>query len=163
MCRIKDRLKAHIVKQGDCWLWRSAIGKNRYGTLRVNGATRVAHRVSWEVHNRRKIPHGLILLHSCDTKACINPKHLKPGTYWKNTQEARQRNLLCCGDRNRSSKLTAERALEIRRRYKSGVSMRSMAIEYGVGVNAIYNVVNKYTWKNPIVTSCVDAIGTYSI
>jgi len=49
-----------------------------------------AHRVSYE-HHVQPITNGLHILHSCDTPACINPKHLREGTPKENGEDKAQR------------------------------------------------------------------------
>lgn len=147
MCRVKDKLKANIVKHGGCWLWRSAIGKDRYATFCVDGVTYIAHRISWEIYNSKKIPYGKLVLHSCDRKACINPKHLRVGNYQDNTNDAIKRRRLPYGERNKNSKLTTNKVIEIRRKRKAGASVYQLSMEYGVTSPTIYNVIYKCTWK----------------
>lgn len=70
-----------------CWLYNGE--RDRYGSHRG----RPAHRVSWELH-RGEIPPGMMMLHGCDVKGCVNPDHLRPGTARNNAHdlvEARRR------------------------------------------------------------------------
>ena len=69
-------------------LWEKAInGTSGYGTITVNNRTVYAHRVSWELHNG-SIPEGMLVLHRCDIKSCVNPDHLFLGSYKDNTRDA---------------------------------------------------------------------------
>lgn len=71
-----------------CWLWRSAKG-NQYGSFSY-GAESLAHRASWALHHG-PIPPGLLVLHSCDNKRCVNPSHLHLGTHGQNMAEWNER------------------------------------------------------------------------
>jgi hypothetical protein len=49
-----------------------------------------AHRLSYEIHYG-KIPDGMLVLHSCDNKLCVNPSHLSCGDHSQNIKEAWER------------------------------------------------------------------------
>lgn len=83
-----ERLDKHYVdpKTG-CWMWYGSVDKDGYGRLRgsTDGVIEVirAPRASWNLH-RGNIPKGFMVLHDCDTPACINPSHLYLGKQREN-------------------------------------------------------------------------------
>ncbi len=63
-----------------CWLWMGSTRSGGYGGFHVGGTTKVgAHRYAYERANG-PIPHGLWVLHRCDTPTCVRPDHLFLGT-----------------------------------------------------------------------------------
>ena len=74
-----------------CWICNTGKTKDGYGKLYFLGRHRTMHCVSWEIFNQEKIPEGLLVLHSCDTPACVNPDHLRVGTQQDNSNDMVER------------------------------------------------------------------------
>ena len=75
-----------------------------------------AHRVAWEIHNKRPVPEDLFVLHSCDIKNCVNPHHLRLGTAKDNAADAVARGQMPTGEKAWAAKLTDEQVRDIRSR-----------------------------------------------
>jgi hypothetical protein len=52
------------------------------------------------------------------------------------------------GENSRFAKLTKEKVIEIREKYKKGTKARELSTQYEVSTMTIYQIVNKKTWKN---------------
>ena len=86
---LKWRLERRSVPEPNtgCWLWMGAINDTGYGKLPVGDRVVIStHRASWLAH-RGEIPKGLLVLHKCDTRPCINPDHLFLGDHAANARD----------------------------------------------------------------------------
>lgn len=165
----------------DCWLWTGAIYRNGYGSFGWSGKRSKqvnigAHRAAWKLAYGR-IPKGLLVCHSCDTRACCNPKHLFLGTAKDNTgdmiakgrnskgsthgkilkrrdpkwiERMRSKNAFLRGEKHPQTTLTAEQVKAIRRDYASGdFSQSELARKYCLKSQAtISHIVNRRTWAH---------------
>lgn len=80
-----------------CWLWLGARNQHTgYGVLDIHRIRRgpiAAHRISYAIAHG-SVPAGLVVMHSCDNKPCVNPGHLTVGTQRENCRDAIERGLL---------------------------------------------------------------------
>lgn len=70
-----------------CIEFNGARTTGGYGSLRVNGIVQYAHRLVFERAWQFPIPLGMVVMHTCDTPACINPLHLQLGTQADNVRD----------------------------------------------------------------------------
>ena len=126
-----------------CWLWCGGSSKDGYGLFYNSGKYLRAHRVSYAVF-KGPIPDGNVVMHLCDTPACVNPDHLKCGTQWDNAHDAIDKGRSIRGSSTLTSKLKEEDIAEIR---KSKLSQRRLAEMFSVSQKTIYNVINYKWWK----------------
>ena len=94
-----ERFFNKIVKCPDtgCWNWSGALRnrkRNSYGSLKYEGKTVDAHRVSWIIHNG-SIPEKMFICHTCDNRRCVNPNHLFVGTHSDNMKDAFKKGKIC--------------------------------------------------------------------
>ena len=138
------------VPEAGCWLWTGGTNEHGYGIIglgsRADGVAK-AHRVSWEIHNG-KIPQGLVVMHKCDTPACVNPDHLALGTMRDNSRDmsikGRARTPDNRGTKATWAKLTEANVAEIRTRELTGVQYAKM---FGVSKSAIYEIWRGKNWR----------------
>lgn len=83
----QSQLTRYIVDEvTGCWIWTGGRSRDGYGKVKRYRKTIRAHRMFYEYHTG-PIPEGLVVMHSCDTPLCVNPKHLKCGTHLENEED----------------------------------------------------------------------------
>lgn len=161
--------KANITKTDNCIQWPDHINPvTGYGQLTVwDGKKSIvisAHRAIYEA-TKGAIPHGSVVMHKCDNRACVNPRHLAAGTQAENMADmaSKGRHASYCGhidgDKNPqkthpwkspkgeshgAAKLTAETVRSIR---NSNEATGAIAKRLGVSWRTVDKVKKRETWK----------------
>lgn len=132
--------KVEVVESG-CHEWRSQIKRDGYGRFHHEGKGHAAHRVAYMLYVG-PIPDGKVIMHACDNRICVNPKHLRVGTLAENIadMDAKKR-------RGTKSKLTNADVEEIKRMYSERHSQFVIADKFGVHQTCISRIVLGKTTK----------------
>jgi hypothetical protein len=128
-----------------CWLW-SGADSNGYGSFTLNGKAVKAHRFfCQELHG--PIPPGMMVLHSCDTRACVNPLHLSVGTHRDNMADMARKGRASRlqGEMNPRAKLTVSDVAAIRSNAASSTPTR-LSAAYGVSRTTISHILSGRLW-----------------
>lgn len=142
-----ERFFSKTAWVGDCLIWQNPSDPDGYGSFYYKGKTRRAHRVSYELANGQ-FDYRLLVRHTCDTKLCVNPKHLILGTNADNSKDASDRGLLPRGESQWSAKLTEQQVVKIREDYAVGRKSVDLAAEYGMHRAVIADIVFGRHWKH---------------
>lgn len=143
---LAERLLAYIeVAASGCWLWLGAT-RARYGAITVEGKVLRAHRAAYSAFIG-EIPHGLLVLHRCDTPLCINPTHLFLGTGKTNTDDKVSKGRQARGETSGRRILDTERVLAIRE-YEASHSYQETADAFSVSKGTVADIINGRTWTH---------------
>lgn len=134
---------------GDCRIWQGGIIKTSGYGQAFGG---LVHRKVYELAVG-EIPKGMVIMHSCDNKLCINISHLSLGTQSDNVQDCIRKGRFTHtkhnGELNGRSKVTDEQVLEIRKLYNDGQDKRAsrsytykeLGTMFGLGTSQIARIV----------------------
>ena len=145
---IETRFWRLVQKTDGCWYWIGGTFPNsEYGRIWMNGKSRRAHCVSWELHNG-SIPAGALICHTCDNPRCVRPDHLYAGTNVTNMADMVNRGRSLIGTRNPRARLTEADVIAIRSAHKNGAAIKALAREYNVDPPLIRYIVRRDIWKH---------------
>jgi hypothetical protein len=141
----------------NCWIWKRSKDKYGYGMSGLKGKLIGAHRLSYLTFVG-EIPNNLFVLHNCDNRACVNPKHLFLGTQEDNMKDMVNKNRQAKGEDQGNSKLVQKEVNEIRTLWSaelalrakgknSQLSQRKLAKRFRVSQKTISDIVNNKVWK----------------
>ena len=150
-CTSEERFWQKVRKSAGCWIWLGCVDGWGYGQAGVNGKRKQAHRYSYELAHG-PIPAGMVVMHSCDTAACVNPSHLSIGTHADNQADMRSKGRNAKGEQYPQAKLTTADAISIlkqkpERRGRDGRAIK-LAAKYGVRVGQIHAIWGRRQWKH---------------
>lgn len=78
------------VDEDGCWRF-TGEKKRGYGYIFYDKKVRRVHRLAYELHHGGRVPPGLVVMHLCDVKDCVNPAHLRLGTQTENIADMRRK------------------------------------------------------------------------
>jgi hypothetical protein len=80
-------LKKIRKAESGCWLWTGYIMPLGYVQVSYRGGRGKAHHIAYWA-NKGPVPEGMVVMHSCDVRHCLNPDHLSLGTQSENIIDA---------------------------------------------------------------------------
>lgn len=150
--------KVWIAGDTECWEWLGARDWDGYGRWHPDSKTSpfMAHALSYAMSGG-SFDDGTIVRHFvCRNAGCVNPKHLRAGTYQDNSNDMKRDGTQCKGDRHHfrrnpervqgenhpRSKLTASDVVEIRRLFETeGSTRKELSARFGVTPAHIGDIV----------------------
>lgn len=124
-CRLSDK---------GCWEIQLKPNSNRY--CQIGKKKKLAHRLAYELWNG-EIPQGMLVLHKCDNRSCINPEHLFCGTDLDNKLDAQSKGRLVGDAWHLVPRLLDHQVLAIRADPRS---TRKIAVDYKIDCAQIWRI-----------------------
>lgn len=116
-----------------CWRWTGYRDPLGYGRMSIATKSGYAHHAAWICANGA-ITKGMHVLHKCDNRKCVNPKHLYLGTHQDNMRDREMRG------RGGGRKLTALQVKTVRRMIKEKITYARIACYFEVSTNTVDRV-----------------------
>lgn len=143
--------KFTIDENTQCWNWSGSLRWDGYGAFSAKNLTgkketMPASRASWFIHFG-KLPSTVLVCHSCDNRACVNPSHLFCGPAKANSEDMVSKNRMYGGTRHWKAKLDEQKVFEIRWLRAMGEKIAVLAERYGVTTSAIDGVLSGANWR----------------
>lgn len=136
--------KIAFAGNDDCWLWTGGRTSDGYGVFSVrNPIVKTAHRYMVELMRGERLERGIDASHTCETRHCVNPRHLVAETHLENCQ---RRRTFARGFASPRRKLTWEQALEIR---SSPEPLRVLVERYQSNTYTIWAIKHGVSYKVP--------------
>lgn len=148
---VEERISSHFTRGSDheCWVWTKLKNRAGYGMISTQVGMALGHRVMWEMANSQKIPPKMVVMHTCDNPACVNPAHLRLGTQLENLKDmqAKRRHVVphARGEDHHDARLTEAKVRHIR---SCNESNYDLADKYGVSPSTIGKIRRRVTWKH---------------
>lgn len=129
-----------------CAIW--PFGQSHgYGAIRHNGRTWHAHRLVCLMAHGEPSANQTDVAHSCGNRLCCNPNHLRHATSAENQRDKIVHGTMPHGEGHSGSKLNESDVRKIKRDIGRR-SMKQIAEDHGVSVNAIYLIKKGVNWRH---------------
>jgi hypothetical protein len=145
----KERIESKVerIPEAGCWIWMGTTTVRGYGQIESHSRKHYAHRASYQAFIG-EIPEGMYVCHACDNVYCVNPAHLFLGTQKQNLQDMAKKGRSTIGERNPMAKLTEADVKDIKYLLGTGVSVKSLSLEYGVTTSSINQIKTGIRWTH---------------
>ena len=153
---LEERFWRNVAKgeKDECWYWLAKSKVSGYGAISIGGRGGkkiLAHRLSWELHNGQipghKDYHGMVVMHSCDNRLCVNPNHLSLGRQIDNVRDmdakGRRKTSPKRGSKHHMTAINEDEAASI---FAMPGKYREIAEKFGCSIHTVKGIKASKTW-----------------
>lgn len=111
----------------------------------------LAHRISYMMsRNDYELPEGMVVMHSCDNRKCVNPDHLTLGTHKENLQDMinKSRANPARGERSGKAIFTDGDIKTIRRFAAMGKTRQEVGRMFDTNYQTVGKIMDGQRWKH---------------
>jgi hypothetical protein len=151
---VVSRFLGKVLKRADgIWEWRGHRDKDGYGQFWLNGKTRHAHRVAWEMFVG-EIPQNMCVCHKNDVSYDVNPDNMFLDSAAGNNRDraVKGRSAPQKGASNNATTLTEAHVRDIREMWALPKELRPSQIDmakfYNVHQGTISSIVRRINWTH---------------
>lgn len=130
----------------ECLAWPFSASEGYY-SIYVNLGHSKAHRLMCEAAHG-PAAEGMLALHSCGNKSCVNPRHLRWGTHKENTRDAMNHGTFRFGDKSPASKISEADVRLIREKWAQGKTLSEIAADLPITPSAVWAIARRKAWKH---------------
>jgi hypothetical protein len=145
-----DRVNENtVIEANGCHLFNGHRNDDGYARISKDGKLVFVHREIFKKHNPEVEITGVVM-HTCDTPNCINPKHLRHGTQADNVKDMKDkgRGNYLTGSAQSQAKLTEANVVIIKQKLEIGVTSARLARDFNVSEAAIQNIKKGRRWTH---------------
>lgn len=135
-----------------CWPWLARLDKDGYGHFRLyryGEHSERSNRMAWRL-TKGPIPAGLVVMHTCDNRACCNPRHLLLGTPLENNTDKILKGRQIRGEQIGNSRLTEQDVHHIRALLTQGQTNEQVAQAVGISAGTVSQIRLGRTWRHVV-------------
>lgn len=134
------------ITSADCTTWPFSRYKNGYGQVWFRGRLTPAHRAVCILAHGEPPTSQHQAAHSCGTRDCCNPLHIRWATQSENELDKRNHGTAQIGERNGAAKLREPQVSAIKAFLSQGASSTHLGRLYGVDRKTIDATKAERTW-----------------
>lgn len=131
--------KIDIRNDEECWVWIRDLDSSGYGSFKYNRKMVGSHRFFYNLFYGEIPECKPLVLHECHNRKCVNPNHLKCGTFHDNMQD-----MVIAKRWTRSNDiLTDEQVNQMIGEYaEGGTNYFTLSKKYGISMTEVGYIIN---------------------
>jgi len=144
--------KAAISAYGDdrCWDWQGTLWESGYGVASVviDGVPyQRAHRLAFYFATSHH-PGEQFVLHKCDNRRCVNPRHLFLGNHNDNMADMDAKGRRALGELSGRNILKTADVIQVKDLLNRGLKQTTLARDFNISVSTINAIAHGRLWKH---------------